>query len=371
MNYFRVAAANIALSCALLLTFDFVAYFFLPKKFDPSGYRTGAFAFRTAVGGVMYPRHYFQANATRGFDIKPAAEGVKVTKDYLFPIEVNEFGCRDQRISLNRAKPSIYAAGDSQTWGIVPTGMRWTERLEQLSGTTVLNCGVPATAQRHQHDKYKEVVRILKRLPDLVLVGYVSNDVWEDAMFPAYTVIDGFLIKNDADPKVLKARVEEGIERLNRPHFIDRIRGFIKNYSFSAHIFERLWRLPNSRFAASSTDSIFSDSDSPSANKRAIEDFARDVCSSGTRFAVVVLPDAVHLPFPDYFGGLDNFLSASGIFSVDLHRIMSNQGLKYADLSQSNDPHFSAIGNSHVADALYGLMQKYEGEFGSCENLAP
>jgi hypothetical protein len=344
------------------LAFDATAYFLLPTKFAPPGYRPRAF------GGPMDPRDYFEATAVRGFDIKPAAKGVEVRNDFVFPIEVNEFGCRDQKVSLDPSKPFVYVAGDSQTWGIVPIAMRWTERLEQLSGRTVLNCGVPGTAQRHQHDKYKEVVRILRRLPDLVLVAYVANDVWEDARFPAYTVIDGLSVENDADPKVLKARVE----RLNHPHFIERTRSFIKDYSLTAHIIVGLWGLANSGFAPSPNDSRYNYSDSEaSANKTAIEDFARDVCQSGTRFALVVLPDPDRLMFPDYFGELDDFLNANGIFSVDLHRIISNQGLKYSDLGQINDSHFSEIGNRHVADALYGLMQKYAGEFGSCKNLAP
>ena len=371
MNYLKVAAINIGLSCAFLLAFDVTAYFLLPTKFDPPGYRTGAFAFRTAFGSPLYPRYYFEANAARGFDIEPASEGFKVTNDFLFPIEANEFGCRDLKVSLDPTKSFIYVAGDSQTWGFVPIAMRWTERLEQLSGKVVLNCGVPATAQRHQRDKYEQVLRILRRRPDLVLVAYVSNDVLEDRLFPAYTVIDGFLITNDADPKIPKALVEEGIERLNHPRPTDRIRAFIINYSLSAHVIKGLWRLASAHPAAPPSDSIYNYSDSEAlANKRAIENFARDVCSSGTRFAVVVLPDALHLTFPDYFGGLDDFLNASGIFSVDLHRIISNQGLKYSDLGQINDPHFSVIGNSHVANALYDLMQKYAERFGSCKKLA-
>src|SRR6516225_8274855 len=134
MNYLKVAAINIGLSCAFLLAFDVTAYFLLPTKFDPPGYRTGAFAFRTAVAGLLYPRYYFEANAARGFDIKPAAEGFKVTNDFHFPVEANEFGCRDLKVSLDPTKSFIYVAGDSQTWGYVPIAMRWTEQLEQLSG---------------------------------------------------------------------------------------------------------------------------------------------------------------------------------------------------------------------------------------------
>ena len=372
INGLKVATINIALLCALVLAFDVAAYFLLPAQFDPPGYRTAAFAYRTAVGGLMYPRYYFGANESRGFDIKPASQGIKVTNDFLFPIEVNEFGCRDRKISLDPTKPFIYVAGDSQTWGIVPTATRWTERLDQLLGRPILNCGVPGTAQRHQYDKYREVVRTLKRLPDLVLVGYVSNDAWEDAAFPAYTVVDGFLIRNDANRTVLKARVQEGIERLNHSRFIDRIKGVLKNYSLSAHIFKRLWSLVDSGLAASPSDSTYNYSDpEASANKSAIKEFARGVCSSGARFALIVLPDSAHLAFPDYFQGLDEFLNDQGIFSVDLHQMLSNQGMKYSDLSQINDPHYSVIGNRHVADALYGLMQKYANNFGSCKNLAP
>jgi hypothetical protein len=372
MNYLKVAAINIGLAIAFLLAFDVTAYFLLPAKFAPPGYRTGTFAFRTSAGSVLYPRYYFETNAARGFDIKPAAEGFKVTNDFLFPIEAIELGCRDLKVSLDPTKSFIYVAGDSQTWGYVPIAMRWTERLEQISGALVLNCGVPATAQRHQRDKYKQVLRILRRRPDLVLVAYVSNDVWEDDWFPLYTVTDGFLIFNSTDPKILKARVEEEIERLNHPLPINRIRGFLKNYSLAAHGIQGLQQLASSHpGVAPPSDSIYSYSDSHAlANKRAIESFARDVCSSGSRFAVVVLPDALHLEFPDYFGGLDDFLNARGIFSIDLHRIFSNRGLKYSDVGQINDPHFSAIGNAHVANALSDLMQKYGEIFGSCKKLA-
>ena len=125
-----------------------------------------------------------------------------------------------ENLSSNSEKPLIYAAGDSQTWGIVSTDARWTNLLEKKSGIPVLNCGVPGTAQKHQHEKYREVTSALKRRPDLLLVVYITNDIAEDARFPAYTVIDGFLTMNDASQEELKARVEKGIERLRNPPLV-------------------------------------------------------------------------------------------------------------------------------------------------------
>src|SRR5262249_11487616 len=151
----------------------------------------------------------------------------------------------------------------------------------------------------------------------------------------------------------------------------DRIKALLKNYSLSTHIFERLWSFVDSGRAASPNDSFYNYADpEASANKLAIERFARDVCSSGARFALIVLSDSEHLAFPDYFQGLDDFLKDRGIFSVDLHQMFSNRGLKYSDFSQIDDPHYSVIGNHYVADALYGLMQNYGDKFGSCKNLA-
>jgi hypothetical protein len=148
MKLTKIVAVNVAVLLALLVVFDLAGYLLLPVDWNFSGYRPEASS-RTDVAGLFYPRYYFEQRATRGFDIRPAAHGVSVTNNFYFPIEANELGCRDRKFSFNAEKPLIYAAGDSQTWGIVSTDARWTNLLENKSGIPVLNCGVPGTAQKH------------------------------------------------------------------------------------------------------------------------------------------------------------------------------------------------------------------------------
>jgi hypothetical protein len=222
MNLLKVIASNIGIAFVLLMLVDLSAYFFMPADYYLKGYRSQNTASRGPIGG--FPRYYFKENTTRGFDISPASTGVTVMNSSHFPIEANEFGCRDQRFSFDPQKPLIYAAGDSQTWGIVPATERWTSVFEKKSGIQVLNCGVPGTAQRHQNQKYRDVIRLLKRRPDLVLVAYVFNDVMEDHTFPTYTVVSGFLVQNHTDPETLGLRTTKEIARLNNPSLGDRVK---------------------------------------------------------------------------------------------------------------------------------------------------
>jgi lysophospholipase L1-like esterase len=365
----KIVVVNIGITFALLAGVDIGAYFLLPADFHFWDYRSKA-AGRTEVAGLFYPRYYFEENETRGFDIRPAPRGVTVTNSFYFAIEANELGCRDQKVSFDPVKPLIYAAGDSETWGLVRTNARWTSLLEKKIGVPVLNCGVPGTSQKHQHDKYRHVIQLLKRRPDLVLVTYISNDVQEDTMFPAYIVVDGYLVFNDADANSLKSRVEKGIERLNNPSLVDRIKVLVKRYSLSTQIINALWVHGKGWLTAPAIDTMYDYSDPKAlANKEGIEEFARDVCSHGSRFAVLIGPDSGHLTFPDYFSGLHEFLRDRGIFVVDFHKLMSTKGLRYSDLSQFNDPHFSEAGNSRFADALDAQMKEYGDDFGACKNL--
>lgn len=370
MRLLKIVAINLGLTLAILLAFDAAAYFLLPNDWNFNGYRLTDAALRTPVAGLLYPPGYFEPNSTRGFDIRPAVSGVAAMNNYFFPIEANEFGCRDRKISFEAGKPLIYAAGDSQTWGIVPIDERWTNLLEKKISVPILNCGVPGTAQTHQHQKYREVISKLERKPNLVIVTYISNDVFEDGHFPAYTVVDGFLTMNDASPQELERRVEAGIERLNHPSLYDRIKGSVKRYSLSSQIAIAFWKRAHDAYRGQQPDTVYDYTGTAAdKNQQAIKQFAEDVCSAGIRFAVLIPPDSTHLKYPEYFADLDRFLSANGIFSVDFHRTASEQGLRYSDFSQFNDPHFSELGNKRYADDIDAIMKKDGDGFGSCKGL--
>ena len=382
LKFLRLVTVNVALAALVVVVFDVVAYFVLPATFTVGAYRVHTIDWDDTLGGYQYPRTYYVAHPTRGFDTAPSNGPTLIQRDYLFPIERNQFGCRDKKSVADIPDDYIYVAGDSNTWGIVPSEYRWTEGLSDATKQTVLNCGVSGTAQMHQHEKYDDVVGQIGHLPRLVLVGYVGNDVYEDFVHPGRTILDGYLVDEatvvDDGGRPRRQPINRGVLRnqldaqrvlLQRGIFVRRIGWILKEYSLSAQIAVNLlrWFEQPATPAAASAKYEF-DVPLGEPNKNAILSFAGDVCKQGARFSLLILPDTMHLGTPNYFAELAGFLSKHDIHFLDLHKTVATAGHTAGEMALIGDPHFSVAGNAVVAAEIVAEMQKQGNKFGRCPN---
>ncbi|OQW37609.1 MAG: hypothetical protein A4E19_13100 [Nitrospira sp. SG-bin1] len=161
----------------------------------------------------LYPRFYFEGDLINGYDISKNFTGDSFSlPDYIhtygapFTVTSNSVGCRDR--SFDQEDGYVLLIGDSATWGYVELEQTWGATLEQLIGVRVLKCGVSGYGPRQERHKLETVVRRAGR-PRFVIVGYVMNDLLDDYLFPARTVMDGYMVN-----KVVLASVMRGGRRV-------------------------------------------------------------------------------------------------------------------------------------------------------------
>ena len=146
--------------------------------------------------GRGYPLGHFVADNLKGFDIKKNSNKVL---SYLppetppYPVWGNNIGCFDYEINKN-SKYDIYLAGDSHTWGYAPIEKKFGTLLEEQYKLNVAGCGVSHTGQKHQFQKFKEIIKSLGYIPKYVIVNRDFNDIDNDYFHPHSTIIDGYQI---------------------------------------------------------------------------------------------------------------------------------------------------------------------------------
>ena len=196
-----IYAGIIVVTIALL---DAVLFFTLPEQIGSRlpGYREGFYLIE--ILGRGYPKDYFEANAERGFDIKPTdmprTDQIHHMEEYSYHVWSNAIGCFDKPVGTLKDK-FWYLAGDSIAWGHAKFENLIGSMLEKYDGIDVLQCGVTHSGQRHQFSKFLEISKKLGRWPDKVIVLYSPTDTVNDYAYPHTTVIDGKL----ADIRMLAA----------------------------------------------------------------------------------------------------------------------------------------------------------------------
>ena len=202
----RAAMLVLASCLAALVAFDVLAYFFLPASLT-----TFAPDYRQQQPYRLLPpearlgmQGYYRADPVLGFDIVPNQQGGHIL--YIpgagsAPFASNDLGCRDPRNLADLRQMGgggggyIYFAGDSFTMGHVRETHGFPRVYERASGNPSLNCGVGATGQRHQLEKFRRTVRAIGRYPRLVVIGLFVNDMVDDVWYPGITIIShGFLV---------------------------------------------------------------------------------------------------------------------------------------------------------------------------------
>lgn len=139
-------------------------------------------------------RYYFKPDNETGFDIQQNHPSVtiQIEGNYCHDVWSNELGCFDT--PYEGEQDSILLLGDSFTHMFAPFECKWGTVMQTMLGHRVLKCGVVGYGTRQQYLKAKKIVSQLKSPPKLIIVGYFSNDLYEDYAFPSTTVQDGLLV---------------------------------------------------------------------------------------------------------------------------------------------------------------------------------
>ena len=133
-------------------------------------------------------RGYHRKDPVMGFDIAPNQRGHRQQVHGVggVPASSNDLGCRDPRdlAEIRALDDYVHFAGDSYTWGFVTPGHSFPRVYERESGRTSLNCGVIATGQWHQLEKFRRTAAAIGRLPSRVVIGHFPNDLLDDFWYP-------------------------------------------------------------------------------------------------------------------------------------------------------------------------------------------
>ncbi len=143
-------------------------------------------------------RHYYRADAAKGFDIRPNVGKIRTSVDnhaVEYDIWSNELGCFDE--PYRGENDLILLVGDSFTHSYAPFEAKWGTRIEKLLNYRVLKCGVNGYGTRQELLKAREIIARINHSPRLIIVGYFWNDLQDDYTFPSLTVVDGFLVESN------------------------------------------------------------------------------------------------------------------------------------------------------------------------------
>ncbi len=232
------------ISMATAALFDAAVWFVMPRELTAAWcqYRKPA-----DLPPGRYPQHYFVPHPVRGFDIGPGLQAEHYVHELgRYPVWSNRWGCFDQEHDIAALQSGyVYLAGDSFTWGYARYEEHFAEKLRQQSAEPLLRCGVTNTGQRHQLSKFLEVTDAIGRLPDLVVVNYVANDMADDYAFPSTTVIDGWKVPRyelDANDTIVPIGDKEIRHRLDAAlaaperSWKQRINSTLRRYSATANM---------------------------------------------------------------------------------------------------------------------------------------
>jgi hypothetical protein len=161
--------------------------------------------------GDRHLRYYYQADLVNGYDIRPNVKSMPVSVDNRIEYRIwsNALGCFDE--PYHGEKQFILLVGDSFTHCFAPFQDKWGTQIEKLLPYRVLKCGVTGYGTHQELDKAEKIIKLVKNKPQLIIVGYFWNDLYDDYHFPSLTVVDGFLMPagNFEDPKTLKLLPEK------------------------------------------------------------------------------------------------------------------------------------------------------------------
>jgi lysophospholipase L1-like esterase len=223
-NSLKIILANLGGVLLVIALLDAVMYHLLPVSYtkDFREYRRAPAP--DVPGRSEYPQYYFVEHPTRGFDIGLNQQGAHWVEGVEYPIWSNSQGCFDGEHSQD--SDYVYFAGDSFTWGYAPFEQKFGTLVEKQSAMDIFKCGVTHTGQRHQFEKFRDIVEQHGNAPKAVFVFYSANDLANDYAHPHTAVKRGWQIDSaglDANNNIvrftdaeLNQKFEQGLAKLER-----------------------------------------------------------------------------------------------------------------------------------------------------------
>jgi len=336
-----------------------------------------------------YPRSYFEAEETLGFDISP---GVNMTAKFWegdFQIFANDLGCFDKNTlyDFQKAEEHVYFAGDSFTWGYARYEKKFPTVWEQRTNKLTAKCGVTNTGQLHQFEKFKRITTRIGKFPKIVFVGFSPNDPADDLTHPHTTVISGYQVDTAyfKGGSIVRPSIEDlrnAVDSSTREYaYTDkkktsawlRLKTYLKVYSLSSNILNGLIRHlgPSSQLAPTrnspaidfgehiSNAFTFDDvknhyTRDPRAdlNKSAIKNWSEHARDNGYKLVFLLIPPKESFDDVDYFRQVREWLDFCGVDYIDFALIFRNRGYKVYDVYWKTDGHFNENGNQIVGEEL-------------------
>ena len=397
----RTGLLVLAACLAALVAFDVLAYFFLPASLT-----TFAPGYRRLPLAPQDMRGYYGADPVLGHDIAPNQPGrhlLNIPGLGKIPVASSGLGCRDPRslADIQQLHDYVYFAGDSFTWGWAREAHSFPRAYERTSGNPSLNCGVEATGQWHQLEKFHRAVRAIGRQPRLVVIGLSGNDMVDDLWHPSFAVVRGMKVLvyrrihrpegkglalagkgpaaqgdpswfwRDADAERTVTAWERRLEGLQHPlrGFHPQLRALLWRHSLLYNIRHRMHILleqvlegnggppeePQDRQNMAGITPQYLQSPYTRSHREALRAWARHARKHGYQLAVVLIPNRRFLGTRRSRGwraGVRTHLAALGVPLLDFAEHALAQGLRIQDLYWLHNVHLSEDGNRILGEWL-------------------
>jgi len=294
-----------------------------------------------------------------GWRLAPSRDVVFRGAHFAVRVVQNAEGLRARHYGFARepGRRRIVVLGDSVVWcwGVEQADC-FTQRLEAaLPDTDVINAGVPAYSTAQEMLFYERDVRRYR--PDLVLLVFVPNDVFENAggAGPRFRLEHGELVAPVTPVRRRKGRLVEWLQAHSRL-FAEANLAVTVGWQAVRATGGRWWR-PLSRAEAAPGGfvpaSAPTDGKARALTEALLERLRADVARDGARFAV-----ALETAPRDMAEWQRAFWATRGVPFLDLGPAIYAAERSGVRVRLDGDPHLSAAGQNVVASALRTFLDE-------------
>ena len=187
-----------------------------------------------------FPVNYYEKNSNYGYDIKRNTKKFNhlIGKgEYEYKIWGDKLGCFDDK-DFDIEGGYILSIGDSSSWGYTSNDTRWNNLLEKKIDYPVLSCGVSGFSTKQELMKTKRIINELNKMPKIIILQYsFQNDLFEDSLFPFYTIKYGQL----SITKEYKSYTTGKIQKINKSKLQRRIRIYLRSHSYLYNLLDNFF----------------------------------------------------------------------------------------------------------------------------------
>ena len=187
-----------------------------------------------------FPVNYYEKNSNYGYDIKRNTKKFNhlIGKgEYEYKIWGDKLGCFDDK-DFDIEGGYILSIGDSSSWGYTSNDTRWNNLLEKKIDYPVLSCGVSGFSTKQELMKTKRIINELNKMPKIIILQYsFQNDLFEDSLFPFYTIKYGQL----SITKEYKSYTTGEIQKINKSKLQRRIRIYLRSHSYLYNLLDNFF----------------------------------------------------------------------------------------------------------------------------------